>query len=104
MRDKIEIEKDLIPYSFEILLADDTFELEINYNETADLFTITLYKQEEVIVYDEPIIYGIPLFKDVFQAMNFPALDIIPLDESNNVNTITWDNFNELVFLCIDNK
>ena len=72
MRDRIEIEKDQIPYSFDILLADEEFELGIYYNQRHDLFIIELIKNEETLGY-EPIIYGVPLFQDIFQE-NFPAL------------------------------
>lgn len=103
MKDRIEIEKEKIPYSFEIVLGNDLFELEIQYNQRADLFTVTLYKDNEVVVYSEPIIYGVSLFQSVFQPEQYPALNIIPLDESGNMETITWDNFNDTIFLCIDN-
>ena len=38
MKDRIIINKNLIPYTFEILLGDIWYEIEVNYNETADLF------------------------------------------------------------------
>ena len=101
MRDRIIIEKDLLPYSFDILLGGEWFNLEFHYNETADLFTVTLSKESEVLVYNEPIIYGVPLFADLYQSGIFPALDIVPWDESEQENTVTWDNFNETVFLTI---
>lgn len=103
MKDRIEIEKEKIPYSFEIVLGNDLFELEIQYNQRADLFTVTLYKDNEVVVYNEPVVYGVALFQSVFQPEQYPALNIIPLDESKNVEVVTWDNFNDTVFLCIDN-
>ena len=49
MRDLIEINKDLIPYSFNILLAEEWFELAIDYNKTGDLFTVTLYRDGELV-------------------------------------------------------
>lgn len=101
MRDRIEIDKDQIPYSFDILLADEEFELAISYNQRADLFCVELIKNEEILCY-EPVIYGVPLFKDVFQE-NFPALQIVPLDESGIENEVTFNNLNETVFLTIDN-
>lgn len=103
MRDRIEIEKDLIPYSFDILLGEQEFEIEINYNETAELFTVTLYKNDEVLVYDEPIIYGVPLFGDCYNK-EFPPLRIVPLDESGDTDCITYSNFNKTVFLTIDEE
>lgn len=103
MRDIIEIDKELIPYSFEIELGADMYTLEINYNEHADLFTATLYKDEEILSI-EPIIYGVPLFQDVYEAGVFPPLDIVPLDEAGNETAVTWDNFNKTVFLTIDDE
>lgn len=103
MKDKIFINKKLIPYSFNILLGDINFEMEINYNETADLFTAALYKDNKCICEGEPIIYGMELFKDIYD-YHFPAIKIVPLDEANENNTITYDNFSETVFLCIDDE
>lgn len=103
MRSRIEIEKENIPYSFDILLGEETFELELDYNELADLFTITLLKNDEVLVYDEPIVYGIPLFSDCYDD-SFPALTIVPLDESGETDVITFHNFNETVFLTIEEE
>lgn len=102
MRDIIEVDKSLIPYSFDILLAAELFNLEFHYNKTADLFTVTLSKNGEVLVYNEPIMYGMPLFSDVYVSDVFPAPDIIPLDESGEENKVTYENFGETVFLTID--
>lgn len=100
--DTITINKDLIPYEFEILLADDLFKLRIDYNNTADLFTVSLYKDDELICV-EPIIYGIKLFQDTFQPDKYPALDIIPIDESGQITAVTFDNLCDTVLLKVDN-
>ena len=103
MRDIIEIEKDLIPYNFDIMLGQEEFNIYIMYNSVTDSFSATLSKNGEVLVDNEPIVYGVPLFQDVFNE-NFPCLDIIPIDESGQVDEITWDNFGTLVFLTIDDE
>lgn len=108
-RDIIEINKELVPYEFDIVLADETFKIGVNFNETAELFTLDLSKLDEesgeyeVICKGEPIIYGKPLFSDVFINGKYPAIDIVPFDESGENNAVTFDNLNETVFLCIDN-
>lgn len=102
MTDRIEINKDLIPYSFDILLAGETFNIRVDYNQTADMFTLALRKDDELVCAGEPIIYGKPLWEDVFTNGKYPALNIIPIDESGEMNSVTFDNLNRTVFLLID--
>ena len=102
--DVLEIKKDLLPYECSILLADDLFVLKFNYNATADLFTVDLYKDGALVCAGEPIIYGVPLWQDVYKAGLFPALDIIPRDLSGESNAVTFDNLGETVLLIVDNN
>lgn len=101
MRDYIEINKELLPYSFNILLADEWFELYISYNKTADLFTVTLYKEDELIC-TEPVILDMTLFKDVYQPGKFPAIEIVP--QGANEVAVTFENLGETVFLTVDDE
>lgn len=103
MRDRIIVDKGLIPYRFNIALPLENFEMFFMYNEAADLFTCTLSKNGEVLVYDEPLIYGKSLFSDVYKSGVFPMIDIVPLDEAGETDVITYDNFGKTVFLTIDN-
>jgi len=96
----IEIFKDDIPYEFEITLKNETFSLEINYNELYDFFTVDLYKNDKTIILGEKIVYGKPLFtsctyKDV------PKVIILPYDISENEDRVTFDNMNDNVFLYV---
>lgn len=108
-RDYIAINKDLIPYDFEILLSGEMFKIDVDYNATADLFVLGLSKlNEETGEFDEvcagePVIYGSPLWQDVFVAGKYPALTIIPLDESGQTSAITFSNLGSTTFLTIDN-
>jgi hypothetical protein len=104
MRDIIEIEKTELPCSYDIVLGAEEFRLTFKYNEECDLFTCTLSKDGEVLVYDEPIVYGVPLFQDVYDSDTFPCIDIVPLDESGEENEVNYDNFGETVFLTIDDE
>jgi hypothetical protein len=101
-REYIEIEKSLIPYRFEIELGAELFEMEIHYNQIGDYFTVDLYRNGEALVYGEKIIYGEPLFSDVYDH-RFPAPTIVPSDESNKETRVGWDNLNETVFLVVMN-
>lgn len=101
--DILEIKKDLIPYRCTILLAGEQFELQFNHNATADIFTIDLYRDGELLCAGEPIVYGVKLWHEVYDAATFPAVDIIPLDPSGESNAVTWDNLGETVLLVVDN-
>lgn len=101
-KDRILIQKANIPYRFSIALPSEMFELEVRYNKTADLFTIGLYKNDSLICI-EPIIYGVPLFKQLYQQGVYPSLTIRPNDSSGENARVTWANFNETVFLEIEN-
>ena len=104
MRDIIEVDKTLLPYNFNIVLAGDEFNMEFMYNKAADIFTCTLRKGDEVLVYNEPLVYGTEMFADVYKSGLFPMLSIVPLDEAGNEKDITYENFVKTVFLTIDDK
>ncbi len=99
--DYIPIKKKLIPYRFNIELAGEIFTVRVDYNSYADLFSLALYKNNVLVCAGEPLIYGSPLWQDVYKAGSFPALKIVPLDESGAENTVTFENLGNTVFLCI---
>jgi len=101
VRDRIEINKDLVPYQFNILLSDEWFELYIGYNKTADLFTVSLYK-DDALICTEPLILGVPLFQDIYQPGQFPAITLVPYGPTEKA--ITFENMGESVFLTIDDE
>lgn len=103
MRDKIPINKGMIPYTFNIALDDSgLYTLFINYNMRGGFFTAALYKNGELYTGGQPIRYGVPLFLDVFEVDNFPSITIVPLDEAGNLDLVTFENFNKTIFLCVD--
>lgn len=103
MRDIIEINKELVPYSFNILLADEWFELFVDYNKTGDFFTIGLYRNGE-LVSSEAVVLNEPLFKDVYQPSEFPAVTITPQDPSGVAEAVAHENLGKTVFLTIDDE
>ena len=107
--DYIKVDRDNIPYEYDITLSDENFRIGVEYNETAEFFTFRLSKLDEEtgkyveICAGEPIVYGMPLWNDVYRSGKFPALAIVPLDESGESNAVTYDNIEKTVFLMIDN-
>lgn len=105
MRSRIEIDKDKIPYQFQILLGGKRYSMEWQYNQTSGQFTCTLYDTDgKALIYNEPLIYGNPLFSFLCRGTTFPAVDLVPLDESGGETEVTWDNFGKTVFLTLDDE
>ncbi|PZM62621.1 phage baseplate plug family protein [Paenibacillus dendritiformis] len=95
----IPIEKDSIPYQFDIALGVDIFTFEVNYNERFDFFTLDLMKDDQVLVQGVKLVYGVPVFAGI-EDHRFPVPMIVPIDEAGRETAVTWDNFGETVFLA----
>ena len=96
----IPIQKNMIPYQFDIAFDSRTFTWEIRYNAQADFFTVDLSRNDELIVAGEKIVYGRLLFENQ-QHLDVPTVPIIPYDLAQNENRVSWDNLNETVFLWL---
>ncbi|MEK4026290.1 phage baseplate plug family protein [Sporosarcina sp. FSL W7-1283] len=92
----IEIDKEAIPYSFEMQLDNVTWGFEVRYNAEHDFFTVDLLRLDDLIVAGEKLVYGKPLFENV---QTKPLTPIIPFDESGNAKRIGWEELEESVFL-----
>lgn len=98
----IEIEKDIVPYTFEITLGIEVFVFDVLYNEREKLFTVNLYDRDRnPLAYGEPLIYGEVLFNAV-RNLDFPIVEIRPIDESGKETEISYENMNEKVLLAVD--
>lgn len=98
----IEIEKEIVPYSFDIQLAAEQFTMRVRYNEMHDYFTIDLEKEGKIIVQGEKVCYGTPLFSERYD-IDLPPLEILPYDESGTENRVSYDNLGKTVFLMVVN-
>ncbi len=96
----IEIQKKSVPYRFDISLAGTVFIFEIHYNSEFDFFTVDLTRDTETLATGEKIVYGIPLFADIWDN-RFPAVDIVPLDMASNTDQVTWETLGEKVLLYV---
>lgn len=94
----IEIDKDAIPYSFEMQLGNVTWEFEVRYNTDFDFFTIDLLRAGELIVAGEKLVYGKALFENV---QTKPSIPIMPFDESGNAKRVGWAELENSVFLYL---
>lgn len=100
MSQYIEIDKKSIPYRFEIDLNNEVFEIQVNYNESFDFFTIDLVKNGQALVLGEKLMLNRPLFVNRV-SIELPKVQIIPKDRANVASRITFENMNETVFLYV---
>ena len=96
----IDINKDLIPYQFDMTLANETYTFGVFYNVENDFFTLDLFKNNIQVVAGEKLVYERPLFL-TSQHKDIPKVDIIPYDLTSKTERITYENFNEQVFLFL---
>ncbi|MBH5316701.1 hypothetical protein I6N90_02615 [Paenibacillus sp. GSMTC-2017] len=96
----IAIEKNLVPYRFDMGIDNELFTFEIHYNSEFDFFTVDLERNGETLVVGEKMVYGVQLFGDVLDN-RFPKTAIIPYDESGNAQEVTWNTLSDSVFLFL---
>lgn len=96
----IEIEKDQIPYEFELALDKGTFQFEINYNYLGDFFTVSLKKDHNLVASGCKLVYNVPLF-DGLGYLDIPRVMIRPLDTTGVTQEANYDNLSEDVFLYV---
>ncbi|PZD96402.1 hypothetical protein DNH61_07785 [Paenibacillus sambharensis] len=96
----IDIEKELIPYRFDMTIADKEYTFEIHYNAEHDFFTLSLEREGKLLVSGEKLVYGRALFADVWDS-HFPEIAIIPYDESGQAAEVNWSTLSSSVFLYL---
>ncbi|PAE96781.1 phage baseplate plug family protein [Shouchella clausii] len=102
VRDYVPIDVDGLPEQFEFDMENDMYVLQINYNETADFFTVDLYTRNmDPLVLGEKMILNQPLWSDL-SVEGLPALSLVPLDESKAAQRVSKSNLMKTVFLYID--
>ena len=96
----INIDKNQIPYEFEIVLDDATFQFELNYNSVGDFFTVSLKKDHIKIIDNYKVVYNVELFENL-KYLGVPRVIIKPFDTTGDSNNISYENLNEDVFLYV---
>lgn len=93
----IGIDKDLVPYSFDMDLGDRTYTFEIRYNFTHDYFTVDLSEGDTPLALGVKLVWGMPLFVSM-ETREFPLELIVPYGD-NPEEQITWDTLGQSVYL-----
>lgn len=98
MINTIDIDKALIPYSFDMQLDNKTYNFTIRYNSESDFFTIDVAREQEDILLGEKILYGKPLFQD-HRHLDLPQMVILPVDLADEQLRAGYEELSETVFL-----
>ncbi|EJW19121.1 hypothetical protein M5X00_28855 [Paenibacillus alvei] len=93
----IGIDKDLVPYSFDMDLGDRTYTFEVRYNSTHDYFTVDLSEGDTPLALGVKLVWGVPLFVSM-ETREFPLELIVPYGD-NPEEQITWDTLGRSVHL-----
>lgn len=102
-KNTIEINKSLIPYTFNIVLGSEEYAFRVDYNNEGGFFTVELSKNGKTLCSGEPLMYGRALFSDI-KNNNYPIVNIVPHDPAGNYSAVTYDNLCDRVLLVIDNE
>lgn len=107
MAEIININKNLIPYSFEIILGGITHKLSIDYNNGGDFFAIDLSNQFGNLVHGEKILLNQVIFQAQYEDENlnldprFPRELLIALANNSSVDKASWDHLGSDVFIYV---
>lgn len=101
MRDYIDIDIDDLPDIFDINIVDEEYVMRVDYNRFADFYTITIQKDGETLVEQEPLILGQLVAIDIPDP-RLPRVDIRVMDETGQATDAGRGNFGESVRLYFD--
>jgi hypothetical protein len=101
-----------IPFKTKLKFTNGIFEFRFRYHKFSDRFYCDLYDNEgNIIIEDELIVYGIPLFWNYLQDSqgnlnrNYPDKWIIPLSVDGTEKTINLTNMrNKNVYLTLQDR
>lgn len=100
----IDIDTNLIPYSFDIPLTNygikKTYTFSIKYNDVNKFFSIDIKDEISVIALGVKLCYNNYIFNKLRDS-RLPDDIIVPYDVSKRATEITIDNFNKNVKLYI---
>lgn len=101
----IEIDKNLIPCSFDITLSGRTYTFNFNYNVDFDFFTVDLILGDKVLVSSEKMILNQCLFKEAAEDAehninpDFPEEILFAGSTDDSIQRVSYDNFGDSVLL-----
>lgn len=100
MKEIIPIDKESIPYSFDIDLSGVACTFMIDYNMYGDFFTMNLSIDDQEVEVGAKLTLGVEIFNTRPNALN-KVVKIVPLDITGKNTRITYENFSANVLLFV---
>lgn len=94
----IKVDKDRIPYKFDIQINKKTYTMEWQYNSRHDFFTVAISTVTDVLTTGEKLVLGKALLSE---RAYIPFPMIRPADSTGKAKRITWDNFGSNVLIYV---
>lgn len=101
MRQYIPVDMNNFPNIIEIELGGGTYLIRIDYNDVADYLTITIAKDDRVLLSGEPLLLDNLVGKDI-PDRELPLDDIRVMDESGQALDAGFVNFDNGVEMYLD--
>lgn len=101
MRNYVPIDTNNLPDIFDINLADEDYTFRIDYNRVADYYTVTIIKDEQTILEQEPLLLGQLVGIDLPDS-RLPRTDLRVMDETQQATDAGMGNFGNNVKLYLD--
>lgn len=101
MRNYIPVNVDDMPDIFDIELAGDVFTFRIDYNEVADYYTATIWRNGDRLLAQEPLLLGQLVGADIPNP-ELPRIDIRTMDETGTAKDAGKGSFGYEVKLYLD--
>ncbi|MCT3602263.1 hypothetical protein EFS28_09890 [Lactobacillus acidophilus] len=101
MRNYIPVDVNNMPDIFDISLANDVFTFRIDYNEVADYYTVTIWRNGKRLLTQEPLLLGQLVGIDIPNP-ELPRIDIRTMDETGTAADAGKGNFSYDVQMYLD--
>lgn len=101
MRQYVPIDVDDLPDIFDINLAGDSYTFRVDYNRVADYYTVTIMKDEKILLAQEPLLLGQLVGIDIPNS-DLPRTDLRVMDETEQAQDAGLGEFGNNVQLYLD--
>ncbi|MCR8844208.1 hypothetical protein NQ117_10975 [Paenibacillus sp. SC116] len=98
----LTIEKERLPYSFDMDMGTRTYTFDVRYNNKHDYFTMDISQGGTPLALGVKLVWGVPLFESM-ETTDFPLESIVPYG-SDPEELVSWETLGNSVFLNVGDE